>query len=172
MKTRPLWSNFSLLLLCLITGCLSSCSFVTNSEGVIKSKNLIINFKRAGWKSIAPDKGDFAFRNEKSKSYILVNSLCRKYDNTTLEQLTDNLLAGLQRPIIAKQSEKRLFDRSALKTEATGALDGVKTSMLILVVKKDRCIYDFALISQTENLGSTLEADFEQLLNSTQVVSP
>ena len=172
MKTRPLWSNFFLLLLSFTIIIVSSCSFVSNSEGNIKSKTLNVNFNRSGWKKIAPDRGDFAFRNDKHKSFILINSLCRKYDSTSLEQLTDNLLAGLQRPVVGEQKESRVFDRSALRTKAVGALDGVKTSMLILVVKKDRCIYDFALISPGESISSSLEADFEHLLSTTKVVSP
>lgn len=135
----------------------------------IKSEVISINFKQNGWSKIKADLADFAFKHRSSKSILLVNSLCRKYDRTTLEQLTDNILAGLQQIKITKQEERKLFGRSSLRSQAHGQLDGVTTNMLFEVVKRDRCIYDFALITESKTIDANLIADFDRLLSSVRL---
>ncbi len=148
---------------------LSSCSFVSNSESVEKSKNLNLNFKNSSWNKIDSDKADYALKHKESRSIMIINSLCKKYDRTTLEQLTENILAGLQESQVTNKKSLRLFDRESLRTKASGKLDGVTTHMLIEVVKKDRCIYDFVLITKNSKLDNALENDFIELLRSAQV---
>lgn len=172
MKARPLWSNFSLLFLLSLGFFTSACSFVGNSESVIKSKSIRVNFNKRDWQKIEADKADFAFMHDPTKSILLINSLCKKYDSTTLKQLTDNILAGLEKSELFYQAKSLLFKRASLRTAATGSLDGVQTSMLIEVVKRDRCIYDFALIATGKKISKSLEQSFDDLLNSTQVSSP
>lgn len=168
MKTRPLWSNFILLLITVMGILVSSCSFVSNSESVEKSKNLNLNFKNSSWVKIDSDKADYAFKHKESRSIMVINSLCKKYDRTTLEQLTENILAGLQESKTTEKNKLRLFDRESLRTKASGKLDGVTTHMMIEVVKKDRCIYDFVLITKKSSLDKNLEADFIELVRSSQ----
>jgi len=169
VKTRPLWSNFTLLLIILMGVLISSCSLVSNSESVEKSKNLSLNFRNSSWGKIDSEKADYAFKHKKSRSIMVINSLCKKYDQTTLEQLTENILSGLQESKTTDKETLRLFDRESLRTKASGKLDGVTTHMLIEVVKKDRCIYDFVLITKNSNLDSKLENDFIELVRSSQV---
>lgn len=138
----------------------------------IKSEVISVNFKQSGWSKIEADLADFAFKHTASKSILLVNSLCRKYDRTTLEQLTDNILAGLQQVEVLKQEERTLFGRASLRSEAQGKLDGVSTNMLIEVVKRDRCIYDIALITESKSIDSSLHAAFNKLLASIQLEQP
>ena len=169
MKTRPLWSNFILLLITALGISISSCSFVSNSESVVKSKKLSLNFKNASWIKIDSDKADYAFKHSKTRSIMVINSLCQKYDRTTVEQLTENILAGLQESKVTDKKNLRLFDRESQRTKASGKLDGVTTHMLIEVVKKDRCIYDFVLITKENNLSNSLENDFLELVRSSVV---
>lgn len=172
VNSRPAWSNFFLLFLLATTVSMSSCGlFSGGPDKGIKSESLKIDFKRGGWNKVNADLADHAFRHDGSKSFLLINSLCRKYDRTTLKQLTDNLLAGLQNSTVLEQSERKLFSRSSLRTIASGSLDGVSTSMLIEVVRRDRCIYDFALISPEKTISKKLQDDFDQLLKSSKVVT-
>ncbi len=170
MRPRLVRSNFFLLLAIALGLTVSSCSFFSGApDKGIKSKTLKINFKKDGWSSTKADLADYAFKHGPSKSFLLVNSLCQKYDRTSLEQLTDNLLAGLQDSDILEQHERRLFGRASLRTHAVGSLDGVQTAMLIEVVKRDRCIYDFVLISQGNKVAEPIKRDFDVLLANTKV---
>lgn len=169
MNSRPFLSNFFLLVGALFSLSLVSCSLVSSPDKGIKAKNITMNFKSSSWNKIDSDLADQAYRHAKTDSIILVNSLCQKYERTSLEQLTDNILAGLQNSKIETQHPGRLFNRASLRTSADAEIDGVKTYLLIEVVKKDRCIYDFVLITKSKESIKKLTADFNQLLANTTV---
>src|SRR5690606_34715332 len=170
VSSRPIWSNIFIHFILASMLTMSSCAFMSSGpDKGIKSEVLSINFKQNGWNKIEADLADFAYKHKASKSVLLVNSLCRKYDRTTLEQLTDNILAGLQQVEVSSQESRMLFGRASLRSEAQGKLDGVKTNMLIEVVKRDRCIYDFALISESKSITPSLRADFDKLLASVRL---
>ncbi len=171
MKTRLLWSNFFLLLSLGLVLSLLSCSFVSNSNIVDKSKSFEVNFKNSQWTKIDSDKADYAFKHNSTPSILVINSLCQKYDKTSLEQLTDNILAGLQEPAVTEQKKLTLFERESLRTNALGKVDGIETHMLIEVVKKDRCIYDFVLITKSKKIEKSLTHSFSELLGSSKVGS-
>jgi len=170
-RSRPFYSVFLLHVLIIKGLMLSSCAFVSSPDKGVKAKNFNVRFNQAGWSKTSADLADYAFIHNKTRSTIIINSLCQKYERTTLHQLTDNILAGLMEVKIEEQAEHRLFDRAALKTKANGILDGVNTYFLIDVVKKDRCIYDFILITKSADLRNQLTSDFEQLLKNSEVVS-
>tara|TARA_R110002049_G_scaffold164429_4_gene330455 strand:+ start:1552 stop:2070 length:519 start_codon:yes stop_codon:yes gene_type:complete len=169
VKTRLLWSNFFLLLSVSLVLFLPSCSFVSNTNGVVKSKTIELNFRNSNWSKIDSDRADYAFKHDLSPSILVINSLCQKYDKTSLVQLTDNILAGLEMPKVLKQQNMRLFERASLRTDATGKLDGVKAHMLIQVVKKDRCIYDFVLITKAKTIDKSLSDSFSELVNTSRL---
>ena len=167
MSSRPFYSN--ILSYFVLAGLLVMGACAGGPDKGIKSEVISISFKQNGWSKIEADLADFAYKHRSSKSILLVNSLCRKYDRTTLEQLTDNILAGLQQVEVIKQEERKLFDRASLRSIARGKLDGVSTNMLIEVVKRDRCIYDFALITESKAINANLIADFDRLLSSVRL---
>lgn len=169
MNSRLFYSSFSNLFLLLLIVTISSCSFLSSPDKGIKSEELEISFKHKDWQRIEADMADDAYKNTKNGNILIINSLCRKYDRTTLEQLTDNILAGLSDSSIIDRKSSNLFKRSSLRTIASGTLDGVKTHMIIEVVKKDRCIYDIVLITSDKKIASAHINDFEQLLNTMKV---
>lgn len=164
VSSRPFYSDILGYLIIASLLMMGACS--GGPDKGIKSEVITVNFKQNGWSKIEADLADFAFKHKASKSTLLVNSLCRKYDRTTLEQLTDNILAGLQHVEVTRQEPRTLFKRASLRSEARGKLDGVSTTILIEVVKRDRCIYDFVLITESTSISSKMRSDFDKLLSS------
>ena len=60
-------------------------------------------------------------------------------------------------------------DRESLRTEASGKLDGIKISMIVQTLKKNRCIYDFVLISPSAKIRTENKKYFEQFLKSSVI---
>ena len=117
------------------------------------------------WKHIENTKADASFWSEKSAATIFINSLCRRYENTSLHQLTRNLLLGIQDISIIKTESIMLDEREAKHTIATGKLDGVAVKMNIYVTRKNYCIYDMSYSAIDKNYDIDL-SDFEKLVSS------
>ena len=113
------------------------------------SKNEEVSFERTpmGWVKQDPDKSDFALFHPEKKSMIIVNSLCRKYESTSLRHLNSNLLGGLEDVTIQNQKKMMFKGRDSLRTELRGKLDGVPIWLFTQTVKKNFCVYDFVLIA-------------------------
>ena len=138
-------TNFNFILFAVLLT-MSSCSLFMGAE-LNKSESYKIDFTENGWSSISPDDSDYAFQNMETKSIIFVNSFCKKYDSSTLEQLISHLFGGIQKIKIEKKGQKKVHGRDAMHILANGELDGVKIFIDLQVLKKNRCVYDFILVS-------------------------
>jgi len=142
-----------------------SCS----SQDLRKSETYKINFENSAWSEIEPDQSDYAFLKKKTKSIIMVNSYCKKYDSTSLKLLTSNLLAGINEIKVENRTERKFFDRKTLISQITGKLDGVDLYLTVATLSKNRCIYDFVLISHTAQLRSQDEKSLFEMLKQSQI---
>lgn len=154
-------SSISILLLIL----LAACSF-TGKENLRKSERYTVNFDLEGWSSIAPKGADHAIISDQTKSILILNSLCGLYEATSLNHLTSNMMGGIENISIQDEQERKLVNRKSLRTYAAGEIDGVPISLIIETVRKNSCIYDFALISSTKEVRAKDEKSFNQLLSS------
>lgn len=140
-----------------------SCS----STSLIKSKSYNLNFNNPEWERIEPDTSDYAFINNRTNSIIMVNSLCKKYESTSLKHLTSNILAGIDDIQIENRTKKKYFGRSALETHISGRFDGVRVYLSITTLSKNRCTYDFILISRTKKYRTADEEILKRILEKT-----
>lgn len=154
-------SSIIILLFTLI----QSCSF-TGKDELRKSDSYSLNFKSDGWSSMDPQDADYAFFSNTTKSILLLNSLCDLYEATSLNHLTSNMMGGIENIAIQSEEERKLVNRKSLRTYASGEIDGVPISLILETVRKDDCIYDFALISSTQEIRTKDEKSFNNLLTS------
>lgn len=163
------WSTFLAMfkssIFALIFILIHSCSFTGNRE-LRKSKSYVLNFESKAWSSIDPKGADYAYLSHQTKSILVINSLCGLYKATSLGHLTSNMMGGIESIDIQQEEERKLVRRKSLRTYAAGEIDGVPISLLIETVRKDNCIYDFALISSSQKLRSKDEDSFNQMLAS------
>lgn len=101
-----------------------------------------------GFRRIQTDEALLGFQNSDAGDTIAVNARCGlDGDDVPLQALVNHLF--LQFTAREKVSERsfKLDGRDALEVELDAALDGVKRRFLIIVMKKDGCVYDFVLVS-------------------------
>ena len=101
-----------------------------------------------------------------------MNSTCDQPDqDVPLQALTRHLLNGFTAYTFPPVDEADLQTvpmdgREALRTHVVAKLDGVPRELLLVVMKKDDCIYDFALVAPPGAQFEQARPDFERLVTS------
>jgi hypothetical protein len=72
----------------------------------------------------ADDSGDIAFEHRESGAIISLNSVCREYRNASLEDLTENLLMGLNTTGEIQTKEIELDGTKALEAHVEASMSG------------------------------------------------
>ena len=110
-----------------------------------------------GWQRVRVPDNDVAWYLDDSGHALSVNSTCREHDDAPLDVLTRHLLEGFtERQEVSHQTQV-IDEREALRSHYQAKLDGVPVELLLLVVKKDRCVFDFTYVSPLGRLDSHLE---------------
>lgn len=135
----------------------------------VKSESMRINFLSSNWRPLTPDTADYAVQNPITSSIITANSMCKKYDSTSLKHLTINIMSGVEEPETLEIQTLKFSGREALKTSIKGKLDGVVTYMDIMTVRKNRCVYDFILISPSLKTFNKDRSSFERFLKEVEI---
>jgi hypothetical protein len=157
----------TIFIIILAASCFTSCAlFIPKPQRDIKSTDYSIKFSSSDWESIPPDIADAAFAKRKTSSIITANSICKKYDSTSLENLTSSMISGLNNIKIEKEEELNFSERKARRVYLNGSLDGVNVSMIIQTLRKNRCVYDFVLISRDNKTRQADEKDYNKFLES------
>lgn len=115
----------------------------------------------SNWKKKRIPVHAIAFHNKDIGATIATDAFCGpSYEDLPLTMLTSHMLAGVTDYKIVKSYEFMLNGRGALRTIAEGNIDGVPLSFDVVVLKKNKCMFDFMCItpSGTHNLVAN---DFE-----------
>lgn len=101
-----------------------------------------------GWQRLSlADQNDLAWHEARIGAIVQVNATCDPDSDVPLTALTNHLLIGFTDREIVAQRVLPMDSREALRTHVTARLDGVPRELVFYVLKKDHCIYDFALIA-------------------------
>ncbi len=93
-----------------------------------------------------------------------VDSSCDPALDIPLKALRGHLLIGFTERDVVEEVLVPMDGREALRTHLTAKLDGVPREILLQILKKDDCVYDFGLVTPR---GADFEAavgDFDQML--------
>jgi hypothetical protein len=112
-----------------------------------------------------PASTDRAWQSKKGGGLVALRSVCGRYDHVTLKALTQNLINTIQEPQLASQEGFALAGREALRTVVQGKVDGVPVESVFVVLRKDDCIFDFALTAR-DSLDAKDREDFEAFVAS------
>lgn len=123
------------------------CSCSSSSPDDFKSKEYKAEAPRGPWKTVAPQGSDHAYLNSDTGSAIMGNSLCKKYESTDLDVLSNNVLTGINKVEIKDKKTTIFHDREATDQILTGEIDGVKVFLQSRTFKRNHCTYDFVLIT-------------------------
>jgi hypothetical protein len=114
------------------------------------------------WRPFAAAGSDVAYKH-KDGGTIFANRLCSSAEDVPLDVLTNHLFFDMKIAREISREEITLAGRAALRTHVIAELDGVPVELDLVVLKKDGCTYDMALVSD-QNSYQDRRADFEVFL--------
>ena len=155
-------NHIIIIALVLLSGC-------STSPPDYKSENISFQFTEVGWKEIDPDKSNYATYKQDNHSLMVVNSYCKKYENTSLRTLRKQILAGIQNTKIIDTNQSSFKNRDILTTKAKGVIDGITRYFQINIFRKNRCLYDFMLITTTKELLKLEEKSLTKLMKGSYI---
>jgi hypothetical protein len=105
---------------------------------------------------------------------VQVNATCDPFQDVPLSALTNHLLIGFTDREFRSSETVPLDGREALRSRVVARLDGVPRELLLYVMKKDQCTYDFALVAPPGESYRAAEPEFERMVAgfTTQVAAP
>lgn len=101
-----------------------------------------------GWERIdLNDQNDLAFEHPSTGSILQINGTCKAATDAPLTSLTQHLLIGFRNRELLDETHITLDGREALRTHHRATLDGIGREIILIVSKKNGCIYDLAFIA-------------------------
>ncbi len=161
---------FSLLLV----GVLSSCSLLFPDRTAPKSSSYLVTPPPEPWKKlhVGDDanstetlQADIAYENPDTGAMISLSTLCRKYNTTSLRELSLSLVRGIDDRQVRKEEERLISGVHALDTTYEGLVDKVHLLIHTVVLVKDYCTYDFIYVAVPSREKNSAET-FEQFIQS------
>ena len=102
----------------------------------------------AGWAQVDPGGADRAWLNDRLGSSIYTDSNCGpRYVDTRAVDLATELAAGLVERETLQDEAITLAGREAVRRVERGKIDGLDVQLGLVVLNKDACTYDFALVA-------------------------
>lgn len=118
-----------------------------------------------GWERLDVAQNDLAFRQPSTGAIVQVNASCDPFSDVPLTSLTNHLLIGFTEREWRSSETVPLDGREARRSHVVASLDGVPVEMLLYVMKKDECVYDFALVAPPGDAFSNAQPEFEAFVN-------
>lgn len=116
------------------------------------------------WRRVDFADNDLAWMSTTSPHVIAINSTCTGHEDPPLDVLTNHLVFGFTDRETISRTPFMLDGRDALRTLVHAKLDGVPTSVELVVLKKNGCVHDFTYISPIGNEG-TYRKEFEAMVS-------
>ncbi len=123
------------------------------------------------WRQAQVENNDLAFSHADG-SLIQVNSSCDRTLDAPLTVLTNHLLVMFTEREFQEQVLEQLDGREALRTRMTAKLDGVPRQLELIVMKKNGCVFDLALITGPDPMFTARRETFMAFSHEFQVTSP
>lgn len=115
---------------------------------------------------------DLAWQNDGHAAVMQVDSSCDSGLDIPLKVLTNHVLIGFTDREFIEQELVPMNDREALRTHLMARLDGVQRELMLQILKKNGCTYDFALIAPPGDHFAALVPDFDSLIQQFETISP
>ncbi len=170
-KTIP-WTEYICVFVVAII--LSSCSMLMPDRSAPKSAKYDITPPSTPWRSVPvgedPDsvealRADIAYENPETGAIISLNSICRKYWELTLDDMSRNLVLGIKNNKEMSSKYLSIDGGEAKDTTHHGIVDDTSVKIRTVVIKKNSCTYDFIYVAKLQESNSS-EDDFEAFLGS------
>jgi hypothetical protein len=153
--------SFPLVLLLPLLGC----THRQYSQGVFAKDG--VRYKvgelSRSWRALEVESNDLAYVSNDSPHSLAVNSTCTPTGDASLQVLTQHLLLGFTDRELVSEEPRMMDGRASLRSRYKAKLDGVPVEMMLVVLKKDGCVYDFTYLSPPGRFDEKRES-FERVL--------
>lgn len=116
------------------------------------------------WVKKSFKKAELVFEHKTTDAVIYINSQCEQVSDSPLEALTAQALSGMGRYEIIAQNYQKVDDREALVSEIKVKLDGVERFIKMMVLRKNRCVFDAVFNASEES--KAMVKDFDAMINT------
>lgn len=158
-RTRTLLAALWLL----ATACASS-----GFDGrVFRSQDMAFELREipGHWRSLDSSDTLLSFRDDQDQSSIAVNGRCGKdAQDVPLRALTQHLFLQFTEREVSDERLLSLDGREAMRTQLQAKLDGVRKHFIVVVLKKDGCIYDFLYVAAAQP-SAQAESEFDRFVS-------
>ena len=117
------------------------------------------------WIKLEASDAEGTFESKDTRAIISFNSVCGRYQDSSLEALSQQLLGTYSDPEIVSQNPKQIDGREALITRVVGKLDGVEVESQFVVLRKNNCLFDFTLLRTNRFVAQDLQ-DFDRWIEN------
>ena len=128
----------------------------------------------AEWRrlDVSGAEADVAFHHPALGATVHTFSSCDPQYDIPLRALTGHLLIGTTDREVLAEERRPLDGRASLWTHVRVQLDGVPREMLLVVLKKNGCLYDLVLSAPPGERFARARADFERLVAGFATTGP
>lgn len=143
-----------------------SCASVKTSDTSVQKRYTKYGIAKlpSSWERRNFRNADLFFQHNESDATIHVNAQCEKLSDSPLEALTSQMLVGMGKYDLLSQKRMTFGERDALITEVNVNLDGMTRYLKIMVMRKNRCVYD-AVLSMHKPANALIK-DFDDMVSS------
>ena len=118
------------------------------------------------WTLVTVDhQNDLAWHSKAKAGVMHADSDCDPALDIPLTALRSHLLIGFTEREVVDEEVVPMDDREALRTHLRAKLDGVPREILLQILKKDDCVYDFGLITPPGPTFEEAAGDFDEMLS-------
>lgn len=156
----------------LIAGACASTGAFDN--GVYKAPNTTYEVGPVGpgWERLSvDDQNDLAWHNSTKEAVMHVDSKCDPSLDIPLTALRAHLMIGFTDRDVVSEETVPMDGREALRTHFTAKLDGVPREIVMQILKKNYCVYDFALITPPGPAFEDALGDFDTFVDGFHTIS-
>lgn len=159
-------TRFTLILSTLLLPLLSACALLGGGSApeVPRAKGYEVAVPQSWTAQSSKGESDSAYQNKKG-SIITLNSTCSYDSKFSVDVLTKQLLLGA-RKIKYKEKKKILVDgKEGQYSNVQASLDNKPFNLLIFILPKNDCVFDFTLVS-TKNIELEEQEEFNSFFKS------
>ncbi|HXW59972.1 MAG TPA: hypothetical protein VEK06_00390 [Myxococcota bacterium] len=107
---------------------------------------------------------DLYFEHDQKNASIFFKAQCENISDSPLDALLAQEIIGLEQVNIEKEERFIVADREALVAEMSATIDGVPRFLKIMVLKKNRCVFDAVFSAPLADRD--LVRDFDRMIET------
>jgi hypothetical protein len=147
---------------------LSACATTGRIENGVfhSSKGYQVSLPREGWRVETGGRADLELKRQSPAGGMMADATCEGREvERTPELLARHLTFGLGRRETLESVESEVGGKKAVRTVLRGTVDGAVVEVEAVVLKGERCVYDFVYVAPAEAFEAG-RGDFRALVES------